>query len=408
MVHRAQLAGVLVHVNHDAANANASIVAPVRVLVLVSVVFALAVTAVAGASTDEDCTAQTDPFQDPCAAVAVVDGDAISLAEFAHWLEIAGRSGGQMGVAPHDAPQFIRCIAAKRKGLPTHKSATRAQLKRQCASEYRAMVEQVMQLLISFRWIGDEAAAQGVAVSTEEVARTFKEQKRASFPKRGDYVAFLKRSGQTRADILMRVELDLLSNKLRERVGRGRAPVTDEEVARYYRRNRERFALPERRRLRLVVTKGRYASLVARQRIEAGERWAAVARDLSVDRPSRSQGSSTTFFKGQQARALNRAVFAARRGRVVGPLRAAGRWFLFKVVRVRPAQQQTLAQAAPTIKQLLKSRHEQDALDVFVRDFTKRWRAKTTCRAGYVTSDCANGPSLSEPAPSWRAGPAAG
>jgi foldase protein PrsA len=40
----------------------------------------------------------------------------------------------------------------------------------------------------------------------------------------------------------------------------------------------------------------------------------------------------------------------------------------------------------------LASEHEQDALDAFVKDFTARWRAKTSCAEGYETSDCANGP----------------
>jgi foldase protein PrsA len=71
-----------------------------------------------------------------------------------------------------------------------------------------------MQLLVSFQWIDGEAKARGIK-------RSFREQRRQSFPRESDYREFLATSGQTEADIPRRVRLDLLSNKLRDRVVRG-------------------------------------------------------------------------------------------------------------------------------------------------------------------------------------------
>ena len=77
-----------------------------------------------------------------------------------------------------------------------------------------------MQLLISFRWIEGEAALQGITVSTRRVNAEYRRQKRASFPKERDFRRFLRTSGQTIADVKYRVRIDLLSERIRDRVVR--------------------------------------------------------------------------------------------------------------------------------------------------------------------------------------------
>ena len=80
----------------------------------------------------------------------------------------------------------------------------------------RAHLEQAAQLLISYRWIEGEAAALGITVSRERVLRSFRRQRRQSFPRRRDYVEFLRDSRQTQRDVVRRVRLDLLSNRIRD------------------------------------------------------------------------------------------------------------------------------------------------------------------------------------------------
>ena len=77
---------------------------------------------------------------------------------------------------------------------------------------------------------------------------------------------------------------------------------------------------------------------------------------------------------------------------------------LFQVTKIVPATQQSLAQATPTIRQTLAAQNQQTALDNFVKDWQKRWRAKTTCQDGYKTSDCSNGPKPT-PTPSAQSVP---
>jgi foldase protein PrsA len=67
-------------------------------------------------------------------------------------------------------------------------------------------------------------------------------------------------------------------------------------------------------------------------------------------------------------------------------------YYLFKVDKVTAASKQTLEEATTTIKQVLASQNQQKALDTWVKAFTKKWKAQTECRKGYVMKDCKNAP----------------
>jgi hypothetical protein len=77
---------------------------------------------------------------------------------------------------------------------------------------------QVMGFLISADWVIGEARDLHIHLSASQVRRMFEQLRRAQFPKRGEFQAFLKSSGQTLADVLFRVELNLLSTRIQARV----------------------------------------------------------------------------------------------------------------------------------------------------------------------------------------------
>ncbi len=348
----------------------------------------------------------------PGNAVATVDGQEITKKEYDHWLSIAAKSGGQPEGAIPEPPEFTDCIANKRKTLPKpakgQPTTTDDQLKTQCEAEYKALRDQVLQLLISFEWIEGEAEEQGVKVTDEEIQKQFEEQKKASFPKEEDYDKFLEQSGQTEEDILKRVRLDVLSNKIREKVTEGDADVSDAEIGDYYEENKERFAQPERRDLLVVLTKTEAKAQEAKDRIEGGESWAAVAKDLSIDPSSKAQGGKLpAVAEGQQEAAFDKAIFSADKGETVGPVKTQFGWYVFRVTKITEATQQSQEEASATIKQLLASQKQQKSLDDFVKSFTEEWREKTNCADDYKTTDCSNGPKPS-PTPTTPANPADG
>jgi foldase protein PrsA len=334
----------------------------------------------------------------PGNAVATVDGEAIDKTEFSHWLNVAAKSSGQANAAvPDPQADYKQCVATKRKTTPApakgQPKVTDTQLKTQCKQEYDQLRNQVLQLLISFKWIQGEASTMKVSVTDAEVKKSFADQKKQSFPKDADYQKFIKTSGQTEADILQRVKLDLLSNKIRDKVVKGKDNVSDAAIADFYNKNKARFAQPEKRDLRVVLTKDKAAADKAQSALKSGASWATVAKKYSIDDTSKAAGGKLPAqAKGTLDKELDTAVFAAKKGALVGPIKTQYGYYVFTVTAITPASQQTLAEAKATIKQTLQSQNQQKALDTFVKDFTKRWKEKTECSEGYKTTDCKNGP----------------
>ena len=333
----------------------------------------------------------------PGNAVAQVDGEAIEKKTFEHWMTVASKAGGQPGATVPKPPAFTECVAQKRKTTPApakgQPKVTDGALKTQCKTEYDGLRNQVLQLLISFKWIEGEATRQKVKVSDAEIKKSFDTQRKEAFPKDADFKKFLKDSSQTQDDILMRVRLDALSNKIRDKITKGKDKVPDPEAKVFYDKNKARFAMPERRDLSIVLTKGEAKAKQAKRALDGGDSFSKVAKRFSIDQASKAQGGKLPgVAKGQQEKALDEAIFKASKGKVTGPVKTQFGYYVFEVTKVTPASQQTFEQAKPTITQTLASQNQQKALDTFVKSFRKRWREKTDCRKGYTTSDCKNGP----------------
>jgi foldase protein PrsA len=333
----------------------------------------------------------------PGNAVAEVDGNAIEKKTFDHWLTVAAKSGGQPNVKIPEPPEFTECVSGKRKTLPKpaegQPKVTDKQLKDQCSQEYKALKDQVMQLLVSFQWIQGEADELGIKVSDADVKKSFDTQKKQSFPKEADFDKFLKDSGQKLDDIMLRVKLDLLSTKIREKITKGKDNVSDKQISDYYTKNKERFAQPERRDLRIILTKGEAKADQAKAALDGGQSWKGVAKKFSIDQASKAQGGKLpAVAKGQQEKALDDAVFKASEGELTGPIKTQFGYYVFEVEKVTEASQQTLEEAKTTIKQLLASQNQQKALDDFVKKFRDKWKDKTECQDEYVFADCKNAP----------------
>lgn len=116
-------------------------------------------------------------------APVVVDGKPISRGALRHWAGIAARASG---------------VPEPRIG----------------ASERR----QAAALLIGRRWILDEARERGIHVARGKVRAEYRVQVRQTFPRRSDYLAFLRETGQKPRHIRSRLAMDILSTRIRRQV----------------------------------------------------------------------------------------------------------------------------------------------------------------------------------------------
>ena len=341
----------------------------------------------------------------PGNSVAKVGDQTIRRSTFDHWMQIAAVSAaGQTattGAAPKaqvpDSPSFTKCIAQKKatagkpaKGQP---EPTEAQLKGQCQQEYNQLRDQVLEFLIRGNWIEQETKKQNLKVSDKDVQKQIDAAVKQAFQNPGDFQKFLQRSGLTQADVFYQQRNQLLQQKLTEKVTKAKGTVTDAQIQQYYDKNKSKFSTPERRDLRIVLTKTKDKAAQARKALESGQSWADVTKKYSIDQASKAQGGKLAgVAKGQQEKALDDAIFKADKGKLVGPVKTQFGYYILEVSKIAEAKQQSLEQSKASIKQILTSDNQRKALDQFGKDYRNRWKAETSCRKGYTTADCKNGP----------------
>ena len=332
----------------------------------------------------------------PAGAVAKVGDATITQDEFDKWLNTAAKGNAQGGTAVvPDPPEFKKCVAAKAKTpVPKdQKQPSGDDLKKQCKSDYDQLKREVMQFLIQAEWVQQEAAEQDIKVTDAQIKKSFEDQKKQAFPDDKQYKEFLASSGMTEEDILFRVKLDQLQQKLTQKVTEDAKKVSDEDISAYYEKNKKRFAQPERRDLRVVLTKTEAKAEQAKKALESGQSFKKVVKQYSIDEASKSQGGLLpAVSEGQQEKAFDTAIFEAGKGKVEGPVKTQFGWYVFKVEKITKASQQSLEQSKETIKNLLRSQRQQKALDAFIKSFREDYKDQTDCADDYRVAECKNAP----------------
>jgi phosphatidylethanolamine-binding protein (PEBP) family uncharacterized protein len=113
--------------------------------------------------------------------VALVSGVPVTAASYAHWLAVE-KALGTPGSAPHRALAF----------------------------------------LITSLWVRAEAAARHISLSAAEVRRRYAQLVQQGFPKPGTLKRYLARSGESEADLLARIEVQLLTASIAAQVTAGK------------------------------------------------------------------------------------------------------------------------------------------------------------------------------------------
>lgn len=202
------------------------------------------------------------------------------------------------------------------------------------------------------------------------------EARRAGIDKRLD-VALLMQRAQEQA---------LLTAYLGPRLAIPQNYPGEEEIARYYENNKDRFFIPEQVNVSTIFllvlpawTRDRSLQdkvLAEAQRIAAqgrkGDDFGELARLHSQDRPTADNGGVVGWVTAAQLLPeLTEAAFKLKPGEVSDPIRAQLGYHVLRVNDRKPGVQQTLAEARRSIVQLLQTEYrmkkEREAIDVAVK-----------------------------------------
>ncbi|HUJ15386.1 MAG TPA: peptidylprolyl isomerase [Thermoanaerobaculia bacterium] len=235
--------------------------------------------------------------------------------------------------------------------------------------------------LISELLIKDRADRLGLTVSQDEINEAVERLKQQyGLTTDMQFNDSLAKSGLTRADMEARLRDTLLMNKVFSRELRPRDEMTDKELRERYDREKERYRLPERARLReIVILKPDDPAQLeaARQHVEELAKEARSSADFALLAKTASQaptkdkgGDLGEVTKGELLPELDKAVFNSPAGSVIGPIEAKTAWHILKVEQRLPSE----VPAFESIKDKLRKDASDDAWQRDYKAYIERLR----------------------------------
>jgi hypothetical protein len=293
-----------------------------------------------------------------------------------------------------------------------------SKLPKQGTPQYIQVKDAALSDLVLQRWIEGEAADRGIVVSQSEVldnlAQIVKTQYGNNYRRLDKDLVQLHLTDQPNcirsanpppppcaSAAVERVRLNILGQRIQQEVlPSGQAPgVSDDAVRNYYDTNVAQFQQPETRDFRLILNKSKAKVEQAKSALGSNPSpatWKNVAKKFSTDPTTKSAGGLRAgVAKGQSEPALDKQVFSAADGELVGPFKGGNGWYLIEVEAVHAAKTQPFSKVQSQIQQQLQSAAQQQVLQSFQTAFAAKWTSQTFCGPGYVTDRCEN---FSQPA----------
>jgi parvulin-like peptidyl-prolyl isomerase len=227
--------------------------------------------------------------------------------------------------------------------------------------------------MLSELLIKDRADRIGITVTDSEVKESIKRLKEQyGISTDQQFTESLQKSGMTPAEMEARLRDTLITQKVFSRELRPRDELTDRELRDRYDREKDRYRLPERAHLREIVilketgpqgverSKQKAADAAAQAR--AGADFVKLIGTFSEAATKAKGGDLGDVQRGELLPDLDKAVFNAPSGTVVGPIESKSAWHIIKV-------EQRLPSEVPGFDSV-KDRLKKDASDeTFQRDY---------------------------------------
>ncbi len=301
----------------------------------------------------------------PSGDVAVVDGNAITQADFdTAFQQAASQAGLPQPPAPGD-------------------------------DQYEQVRDQALSTLLDSAWIEGEGERQGVEVTDKEVQDTFTQLKDQNFQTEEEYQQFLQQSGLTQEDIDERVRLQVISQKIQEQITNDTPEVSDEEAREFYDANKAQFEQPESRDIRVIVNNDPAQVEQALTQLQADnspENWKRVAAAVLNRSPVKGQGRRARRGRpGDLRGAAQHRDLRGARGRGQGPVETSVSNYAFQVDIDHPRQHHLIrGSPAEQIKQQLEQQAQQGQFAAFLADYRDHWVELTICSDDFLTERCDN------------------
>jgi foldase protein PrsA len=247
--------------------------------------------------------------------------------------------------------------------------------KKQRAEIDKIVLDQVIEqrlILQEARRLGAEASAQQLDQAIADI--------RANFPSPAEFEMALTQRGLSEAALRARLRTNLTVQNLAAKVST--ATVSEAEITKQFQAKRAQYDRPEQVHVAHILVESEAEARFALARLNRGEKFEDLARQLSKDPGSKEQGGDLGFVgKGQLVAEFERAAFALQRpGQISAVVKTQYGHHIIRLIERRAAQPATLDQVRGEIRRELLSGKQEAEFQTWVKQL--KAKAKITTSPG--------------------------
>nr|WP_200762552.1 peptidylprolyl isomerase [Nitrosophilus alvini] len=239
--------------------------------------------------------------------------------------------------------------------------------------------KEALEDLINKRVLIEYAKKRGYKISQNELEKEEKRIKKA-FGSQKNFEMGLKKANLTYEEFKKELRNDLLIQKLYEK--EVKTDLSEKELKEYYEKNRYKFKLPEKIKLRVIYLrndptdpKGREKALKrakeVMEKLKKGEDFAELARVYS-NAMSRIKGGDMGFVhKGMLDEPIEKAAMKLKKGEISDIVETSKGFYIIKLEEISPAIQLKFDDVKKRLKKELKAKYEKQKMDKILKQAKK-------------------------------------
>jgi foldase protein PrsA len=319
-------------------------------------------------------------------------------------LVLAGCGGGDEAKSPEDVPPDAIALVGEE---PIPKSeldelmgeaeqgykAQKRPFPKPGTPDYENLRSQAIAYLVQRSQYEQEANDMGIEVTNEEVDKKLREVvNEVANGSKNKFLEQLKQQGLTEEQVRENLRLQLLQREIVDAITKD-VEVTDEDVEKYYEKNKAQFTQPSTRLVRQILIACKKPAECRRDKtraddlygqIRGGANFASLARRFSDDPGSKSQGGRYQAVKGQSVPEFDKVAFELDRGEISRPVKTQHGWQIIQATgEATPEKVTPLSTVKETIKNQLAQEKESKAVETWLDEVKKEWEPKIVYAVGY-------------------------
>lgn len=291
------------------------------------------------------------------------------------------------------APEKMPSVVAKVNGHEIKKDELLAQVKGVSGtadgSLNAAYVRQVLDTLIARTLFRQEALAQGLTVTDDEVKKEI-DSLRGQFPSPDAFTKALAAEGMNEQQLLERARQEFLVQKYVETKVASKITVTDESVKTFYDQNQDQMKVPERLHLQHILVgveptaspedkqKAKAEADEVLAKLKSGGDFAALAKEHSDDSGSKEKAGDLSWIaQGQTVEPFEKAAFALKDQEVSGVVETRFGYHVIQRLETQAAGVVPFDHVKERIRTFLKQRDTQQALQAEIQALRAKGKVET-------------------------------